>query len=37
MRERFVRAIRKSGTSLAINVPTEVIKLLGLKQGEIRN
>jgi len=33
--KRFVRAIRKSGTSLAINIPSEILELLDLKEGEI--
>ena len=31
----FIRTIRKSGTSLAINVPSEILKLLDLKEGDI--
>ena len=31
----FIRTIRKSGTSLAINVPLEILKLLDLKEGDI--
>lgn len=34
-KEEFVRSIRKTGTSLGINIPTEVIKLLNLKEDEI--
>ena len=33
--EEFVRTIRKSGTSLAVNLPPEVIKLLKLREGDI--
>ncbi len=33
--ERFVRTLRKSGTSLAVNIPPEIIKLLKLKEGDI--
>ena len=29
----FVRGIRKSGTSLTISIPPEIIKLLNLKEG----
>lgn len=29
----FIRALRKGGTSLAINVPSEIIELLDLKEG----
>jgi len=32
MKEQFVRIIRKTGTSLGINIPTEIIKLLKLKE-----
>ena len=35
MKETFVRTIRKTGTSLGINIPTEVIKLLNLKEDNI--
>ena len=34
-KEEFVRHIRKTGTSLGINIPLEVIKILGLKENEI--
>ena len=34
-REEFVRYIRKTGTSLGISIPLEVIKILGLKENEI--
>jgi antitoxin component of MazEF toxin-antitoxin module len=34
-REGFVRYIRKTGTSLGINIPTEIIKILKLKEDEI--
>ena len=33
--EEFVRYIRKTGTSLGINIPFEVIKILNLKENEI--
>ncbi len=32
---KFIRTIRKGGTSLAINIPPEIIKLLKLKEGDI--
>jgi len=32
---KFIKTIRKSGTSLAINIPLEVIRLMELKEGEI--
>ena len=35
MKEKFVRTLRKTGTSLAINLPPEVIRLLKLKAGDI--
>lgn len=35
MKERFVKSIRKSGTSLAIHVPAEIVKLLSLKEGDV--
>ncbi len=34
-KEQFVRYIRKTGTSLGINIPLEVIKILNLKENEI--
>ena len=34
-KEEFVRYIRKTGTSLGINIPLEIIKILGLKENEI--
>ena len=34
-KEEFVRYIRKTGTSLGINIPLEVIKILNLKENEI--
>ncbi len=34
-KEEFVRYIRKTGTSLGINIPLEVIKVLDLKENEI--
>ena len=30
-KEEFVRAVRRSGGSLCINIPKEVVQLLGLK------
>ena len=35
MKEQFIRLIRKTGTSLGINIPTEIIKLLNLKEDEM--
>ena len=34
-KEEFVRYIRKTGTSLGISIPLEVIKILGLKEKDI--
>ena len=34
MKESFVKSIKKSGTSLAINIPSEIIKLLKIKEGD---
>jgi len=34
-KEQFVRKIRKTGTSLGINVPIEIIQLLKLKEDDI--
>lgn len=34
-KEAFARYIRKTGTSLGVNIPLEVIKILGLKENEI--
>jgi len=33
--KKFIRTIRKSGTSFAINIPPEIIKILNLKEGDI--
>ena len=35
MKEKFIRTVRKSGTSWAINLPIEIIKLLNIKEGDI--
>ncbi|MBL7054914.1 hypothetical protein ISS05_04105 [Candidatus Woesearchaeota archaeon] len=34
-KEQFVRKIRKTGTSLGINVPIEIIQLLKLKEDDL--
>lgn len=34
MKEAFVRTVRKTGTSLGINIPKEIIKLLNLKEDD---
>ena len=33
MKEKFVKVIRKNGTSLAINLPVEIVDLMDLKEG----
>lgn len=35
MKEKFVKSVRKSGTSLAIHIPSEIVKLLKLKEGDV--
>jgi antitoxin component of MazEF toxin-antitoxin module len=32
---KVIKKIRKSGTSLAVNIPVEIVELMGLKDGEI--
>ena len=34
-KEEFIRYIRKTGTSLGVNIPLEIIKILSLKENEI--
>jgi len=34
-KEQFVRKIRKTGTSLGVNIPIEIIQLLKLKEDDI--
>lgn len=34
-KEEFVRSVRKTGTSLGINIPIEIIKILNLKEKDI--
>ena len=34
MKEKFVKTIKRNGTSLAINIPSEIVKLLKLKVGD---
>ena len=34
-KEQFIRSIRKTGTSLGINIPLEIIKILKLKENEL--
>jgi len=35
MKEIFLKTIRKSGTSLAINIPKEIIDILDIKDGDV--
>ena len=35
MKEKFIKSVRKSGTSLAIHIPAEIVKLLKLKEKEV--
>ena len=35
MKEKFVKSVRKSGTSLAIHIPSEIVKLLNLKESDV--
>ncbi|MEK6840449.1 MAG: AbrB/MazE/SpoVT family DNA-binding domain-containing protein [Nanoarchaeota archaeon] len=35
MKEKFVKSIRKSGTSLAIHIPAEIVNLLSLREGDV--
>lgn len=34
MKEKFIKSIKKSGTSLAINIPSEIVKLLKIREGD---
>jgi len=34
MKEKFVKSVKKSGTSLAINIPSEIVKLLKIREGD---
>jgi len=35
MGEKFIRTVRKSGGSISVNVPKEIVKVLKLKEGEL--
>ncbi len=35
MKEKFVKVVRKSGTSLAINIPIDVLGFLNIKEGDL--
>ncbi len=32
---KIVKRVRKSGTSLAINIPKEIIEIMNIKEGEL--
>ncbi len=32
MKEKFVKSVKRNGSSLAINLPVEIVKLLKLKE-----
>lgn len=32
---KIIRRVRKNGTSLAINIPREIVELLKIKEGEL--
>jgi len=34
-KEEFIRYVRKTGSSLGINIPFEVIEVLNLKENEV--
>ena len=34
-RYKMIKKVRKSGTSLAINIPLEIVEFLKLKEGEL--
>lgn len=34
-KEEFVRYVRKTGTSLGVSIPLEVIRILDIKENEI--
>jgi len=35
MEEHFVKKIRRTGTSLGVNIPKEIIEVLKLNEGDI--
>lgn len=37
MKESFLRVVRRNGTSLAVNIPREVIDILNIKEGDVVN
>ena len=34
MKEKFVKSVKRNGSSLAINLPVEIVKLLKVKEGD---
>jgi len=35
VKEQFIRTVRKAGTSLAISIPKDIVKLSGVKEGDM--
>tara|TARA_Y100000310_G_scaffold338253_1_gene427383 strand:- start:2771 stop:2911 length:141 start_codon:yes stop_codon:yes gene_type:complete len=35
MNEKFVKSVKKNGDSLAINIPVEIVRLLGIEEKDI--
>ena len=35
MEEKFVKSVRKTGTSLGISIPKDIVSLLGLSEHDI--
>jgi len=35
MREKFIKIIRRGGTSLSIHIPSEIVELMNLKEGDM--
>ena len=35
MKERFVKVVRKNGSSFAINLPIEIVKIMDIREGSI--
>lgn len=34
MKEKFIKSVKKNGSSLAINLPSEIVKLLKINEGD---
>lgn len=34
MKEKFIKSVKKNGSSLAINIPSEIVKLLEIEEGD---